>query len=510
VKEIVAASDLKPGMFVVELDRPWLDSPFLMQGFLIEDEATLAQLKALCRFVYVDWQRSIAEHYRAPKPESQAQIRREAMSLRFHAEEVPRAKHNFVDVLRWLRLGGKVPDESPAETDPVVRVIREEAAPRPASPARPESSAPIAAGGGIKSLLGRWFGMRGEAAAPDFGRPQGEDEAAAGGRDDEAESKRWLETVAVEDELIEAAPIYASAQTVIEQLVCDVQHNLRPDMERVRGGVEDMMHSVVRNPDALLWLTRLKRTDQYAYDHALDSSVLLMVFARTMGMEAAEMTLLGIAGLMQDIGKVKLPPRLLKKCGAITPLEREIFRAHVDYSLEILKDSGEDDPELLSVVSRHHERFDGSGYPGGLSGDEIGLYGQMAGIVDCYSAMTRGRPWGDALSPQEALEEINKLREVWFSASVVDAFVQCVGLYPVGTLLELSSGEVAVVIGQNRIRRLKPRVLVLLAPDKSPNAHPTPMDLLFDPVAPDGTPYAIKRSLPPGAHGVDPQEFYLS
>jgi hypothetical protein len=134
----------------------------------------------------------------------------------------------------------------------------------------------------------------------------------------------------------------------------------------------------------------------------------------------------------------------------------------------------------------------------------------MAGIVDCYSAMTRARPWGDALSPQQALEEINKLRDGWFSASVVDAFIQCVGLYPVGTLVELSSGEVAVVIGQNRIRRLKPRVLVLLAPDKSPNKHPAPIDLLFDPMSPDGSPYAIRRALPPGAHGIDPQEFYLS
>lgn len=514
MKEIVAASDLQPGMFVAELDRPWLDSPFLMQGFLIEDEATLAQLRGLCRFVYVDRVRSVGEHYRAPPLESVAaeRSRNAGAGLRVHQDAPPRAKRDFVDVLRWLRIGGDAPAAGPA-VEGEVREARADYGSRPASPPGARAHAPADAPverGGIKSLLDRLFGARGEVAAPGIERAADAGDGSTGSADDDTASRRWDETVAVEDELVEAAPLYASAQTSVAQLVLDVQHNLRPDMERVRSGVEDMMHSVVRNPDALLWLTRLKRTDQYAYDHALDSSVLLMVFARTMGMEAAEMTLLGIAGLMQDIGKVKLPPRLLKKSGPITRLEREIFRAHVDYSLAILKDSGEDDPELLSVVSRHHERVDGSGYPAGLSGDEIGLYGQMAGIVDCYSAMTRERPWGDALSPQQALEEINKLRDVWFSASVVDAFIQCVGLYPVGTLVELSSGEVAVVIGQNRIRRLKPRVLVLLAPDKSPNKHPAPIDLLFDPVAPDGSPYAIRRALPPGAHGIDPQEFYLS
>ncbi|QID18708.1 HD-GYP domain-containing protein [Nitrogeniibacter mangrovi] len=506
MKEIVAASDLKVGMFVVELDRPWLGTPFLMQGFLVEDDATLAQLRQLCRFVYVDWQRSVGEHHRAPVREPVAPVRRagSGSAIRLHPDEAPRARRDFVAVLRWLRSGGMPPQAAPHATRPVVR---EETArePRPSLRDAPEGEG---AEGGLKGLLGRWFGLRGEVGAPPHAR-DGQDTTAAG-EENSAAADDGPEVVAVEDELVDAAPTYATAQTSVRQLISDVQHNLRPDMERVRGSVEDMMHSVVRNPDALLWLTRLKRTDQYAYDHALDSSVLLMVFARFMGMEAAEMTLLGVAGLMQDIGKVKLPPRLLKKCGAITRLEREIFRTHVDYSLAILKASAEHDPAVLNIVARHHERYDGSGYPAGLEGDEIGLYGQMAGIVDCYSAMTRERPWGDALSPQEALEEINKLRDTWFSAGVVDAFIQCVGLYPVGTLVELNTGEVAVVIGQNRIRRLKPRVLVLLAPDKTANAHPATLDLLFDPVSPDGTPYAIRRALPPGAHGIDPQEFYLA
>ncbi len=510
MKEIVAASDLKVGMFVAELDRPWLESPFLMQGFLVEDGETLEQLRGLCRFVYVDWQRSTGEHYRAPRIESvAANLGRREPLIHVH-DDAPRTRRDFVEVLRWLRAGGKAPEaKAPQAREKRAQYAVADVSPTHRTHAPMDVSARSSSeSGGLKGLLGRWFGPRGEAPPPGHDGDAPDHESA---EDTEADrAGRWRDSVAVEDELVDAAPVYAAAQTSVEQLVRDVQHNLRPDMERVRSGVDDMMHSVVRNPDALLWLTRLKRTDQYAYDHALDSSVLLMVFARTMGMEASEMTTLGIAGLMQDIGKVKLPPRLLKKSGAITRLEREIFRAHVDYSLAILKASAENDPAVLSVVARHHERYDGSGYPDALVGDEIGLYGQMAGIVDCYSAMTRERPWGDALSPQEALEEINKLRNTWFSESVVDAFIQCVGLYPVGTLVELNSDEVGVVISQNRVRRLKPRVLVLLGPDKTPNAHPATLDLLFDPVSPGGSPYAIRHALPPGAYGIDPQEFYLS
>lgn len=511
VKEIVAAADLDIGMFVAELDRPWLDSPFLIQGFLIEDADTLAQLKALCRFVCVDWQRSAGQYHRAPARESIASTVGDSLAgaARIAGRSAsPRPRHDFVAVLRWLRSGGEPPAELPAR--PAAAAEGEPGArPAPQVAADDASAAPRE---GWRARLSRWL-AREEAPAPYHASAPADDDISSDIAQDGARAGAaatvWVESAAVEDELIQAAPAYRAAQGTVEQLVADVQRNLRPDMERVRADVEDMMHSVVRNPDALLWLTRLKRTDQYAYDHALDVSVLLMVFARSVGMSAAEMTLLGVVGLMQDIGKVKLPPRLLKKCGQITPLERQIFQAHVDYSLEILKNTPDGSPEVLEVVARHHERYDGSGYPAGLAGDAIGRYGEMAGLVDAYCAMTREKPWGDALSPQAALEQINTMRNRWFSETVVDTFIQCVGLYPVGTLVELNTGEVAVVIAQNLVRRLRPRVLVLLAPDHTPNPHPPVLDLLYDPLAPDGSAYAIRKALPPGAYGIDPKEFYL-
>ncbi len=527
MKEIVAASDLKPGMFVAELDRPWLDSPFLIQGFVLEDAQTVQQVQSLCRFVYVDWQRSSEEHQRVEKREPVASTVGASLAgsvrvARKQAQSPPR--RDFVEVMRWLRSGGDTPapdmrsatESQPRHHPDDVRVHRD-------SDARERAASPLAGGtsvgssiltSGWRGLFGRLFAERGEAPRPSRRRKTSADAAEKSAGHDAAgagsSATVWIEEVAVEDELVSAAPVYVEVLSSVEQLINDVQNNLRPDMERVRSGVDDMMHSVVRNPDALLWLTRLKRTDQYAYDHALDVSVLLMTFARTLGLEAAEMSRLGTVGLMQDIGRVRLPAGLLQKTGAITPQEREIFRSHVTHSVDILKAADETDSELLEIVSRHHERFDGSGYPRQLEGDSIGTQAQMAGIVDTYCAMTRQRPWGEAYSSQQALEEVNKMRGAWFGESIVDAFIQCVGLYPVGTLVELHSGEVAVVIGQNRVRRLKPRVLVLLAADKTPNKYPPTLDLVYDPTAPDGTMYSIKKALPAGAFDIDPQEFYLS
>jgi HD-GYP domain-containing protein (c-di-GMP phosphodiesterase class II) len=235
-----------------------------------------------------------------------------------------------------------------------------------------------------------------------------------------------------------------------------------------------------------------------------------MIFGRYLGLGDESITTLGMAGMLQDVGKLRLPVRLLQKSGAASEREYEIFKTHVDFSLQILSASSQASPQMLEIVRRHHERCDGSGYPAGLKGDAVGLMAEIAGICDVYCALTRERPYGEASSSQVALDTVRVQRGVQFSESTVDQFVQCIGLYPVGTLVELNSGEVAVVVAQNRIRRLKPRVMILLGPDKQPNPYPHTLDLLYDLPTSTGTPYVIVRALPPGAYGVEPSEFYLA
>ncbi|MCB1886836.1 MAG: HD-GYP domain-containing protein [Rhodocyclaceae bacterium] len=454
MKEIVASDDLEIGMFVADLDRPWIDSPFLLQGFLIEDEETLDRLRGLCRYVSVDRTLSVGDAHRGRRIEDIASRVGESLQGRPRRAAVVDADDgtrmpDFLRILRTIRSG---------QLDDLSRF--EDAGDR----------------------------------APDRLA---------------AHAQRIRDRTAVERELIEVAPRYQETGSALAHVLDDVKRDLVPDLGPLREGVEDMVRSVARNPDALLWLTRLKASHAGSYQHALHASVHMMIFGRSLGMGEEATQLLGLAGMLHDVGKLRLPERLLRKNRALTDLEYQIFKTHVDYSLAILRDSPQIPKPVLEVVERHHERFDGSGYPHGLAGDKIGMLSEIAGLVDSYSAMTNLREYRSVFSTHQALEDLIKLRDTRHRATLVDQFVQCIGIYPVGSLVELNTGEVAVVIGQHRVRRLKPRVMVLLAPDKTQNRYPPLLDLLYDPLTPAGEVYAIVRALPPDAHGIDPQEYYL-
>ena len=161
------------------------------------------------------------------------------------------------------------------------------------------------------------------------------------------------------------------------------------------------------------------------------------------------------------------------------------------------------------VVAQHHERLDGSGYPRHLKGDQIYSFASMAGIVDSFEALVSQRPYAEAVSTHQALQQLNRWKGTSFHEALTEQFIQCIGIFPVGSLVELNTGDVAVVIGQNKIRRLKPKVMLLLDPGKQAYPYPSTLDLINDPLADDKTPYQIKRDLPTGAYGIDPQEFYL-
>ncbi|NMG28716.1 HD-GYP domain-containing protein [Aromatoleum evansii] len=442
-RELIAATDARLGMFVVELDRPWIGTPFLMQGFLIDDARTLEQLGECCRFIYIDRSRSVGEHYAPPQEDAGMPQPRHAAAGRAVSDAGAGGNQlGFMEALAIVRKGGL--DAAAARR------------------------------------------LAGEAIAD---RP---------------------ETQSVERELVRASPVMAEAEAVFEQVIADVRENRKPDIIQVTESVDDMLQSVKRNPDALLWLIRLKQYDRYSYHHALDVTVHLLVFAHCMGFSEDGATVLGVAGMMQDIGKIRLPERVLQKAGRLSRLEMEIAKSHVDFSIEIIRQDPNPMPGLIEIVSRHHERIDGSGYPDGLRGAAIGLRAEMAGLVDTFCAMTSKRAYDEPLSTQRALEALVRLRETRFSGNVVDGFIQCIGLYPAGTLVELNSGEVAVVIAQNRVRRMQPRVLVLLCADKTPNRHPPTLDLLYSPLTPAGEPYRILRALPSGAYGINSSEFYLS
>ncbi|MBI4123865.1 MAG: HD domain-containing protein, partial [Betaproteobacteria bacterium] len=238
-------------------------------------------------------------------------------------------------------------------------------------------------------------------------------------------------------------------------------------------------------------------------------SIYMLVFARYLELAREELELLGLLGLLQDVGKTRLPAAIMEKQGPLTEEETAIARQHVEYSVEILKATPGLPERLPALAMLHHERQDGSGYPRGLKGDQIGLFGSIAAIADSFDALTAARPYAEALSPSSALSYLYKERGLGYHSDLVEQFIQCVGVFPVGAVVELNSGEVGIVITQNLVRRLKPRVMVVLDAQGHPMRPHKILDLDKDPKASPEEPYRIRRSLEQSRLQVDPRELFL-
>jgi HD-GYP domain-containing protein (c-di-GMP phosphodiesterase class II) len=259
-----------------------------------------------------------------------------------------------------------------------------------------------------------------------------------------------------------------------------------------------------------MWIARLRQEDIATYGHGLQVSVYITSFGRHLGFPKAQLSQLAQIGLLLDIGKIKLPRYLLEKQGRYTTEEYEEAKRHVQHGIEILSQTENIDPEVIEGIEQHHERMNGSGYPKGYVGDEIGIYGRMAGIVDTFAALTNHRPYAAAASSYEALRSISGWAGDFFHEPLVQQFVSSIGVFPVGSLIELSTGEVAIVVAHNKVRRLKPRVLVVTGPDKTRSPHPAMLDLLYENKAGGDEPVYIKRGLAAGAYDLDLKDFYLS
>lgn len=513
----IYTTDLKVGMFVADLDRPWVDTPFLLQGFLIESEEQIATLRVHCEFVVVDRARSVGDEFEAPVAGSVA-ANLSALAPKPPAPSRPVATKD-------PPAAPAPPPPAPARRAPARdgKVLRLEDVTR-----RGVAHPAAGAGDGGDGVLGRMVsGFRGlfggggkkEKLATRVPGAPVEEAAAEAPQEFEARAallpagiqvQTYLNVTTVEEEAPRAREVVAQAGELLDRLVADIRIGQAFEVERVEEIVDDMVESIVRNPQALMWVAKLREQDISAYGHGLQVSVYITSFGRHLGFPKQQLSQLAQIGLLLDIGKIRLPREVLDKQGRLTDEEFETAKTHVQQGLDILNETPGFDTAILAGIEQHHERMNGSGYPRGLMGDEIGIFGRMAGIVDCFAALTNHRPYAAAVSSYEALRNITAWGGDFFHEPLVQQFVSSVGVFPVGSLIELSTGEVAVVVEHSKVRRLRPRVLVVTAPDKTPATYPTMVDLLYDPKMGGEEPAFIKRGLAPGAYGLNLADFYLA
>jgi len=319
----------------------------------------------------------------------------------------------------------------------------------------------------------------------------------------------YKEVASVEAELPRAQTAYARSTTVVTELSRTVQVGNTIDSARTKEATAQITQSVVRNPDAMSLLARLQEKSREALSRAVEISVMMTVFGRFLQLPEDRLEILGMLGLLQDVGKLKLPAELLVGGGPRNPAEIELYRTHVNHSVAILSGTPGVPGELPGLASLHHERFDGSGYPRGLRGDAIALMGMIAGIVDTYDSLTAPPPHGEHMSPSAALSVLNRSRGTLFHPALVEQFIQCMGVFPVGSAVELNSGEIAVVIAQNTLRRLQPRIMVVRDAKGNPLIPYKVLDLMKSPKVRPDEPYRIQRTLEYDAVKIDPKDLFL-
>ena len=430
----IDTSDLEVGMYISELDRPWLETPFAVQGLYLKTRNDIDIISNICDYVFVD-------------------------------TEITRQK-----ITSKMPTVSSANDIDPGRTEFTITEINSD-----------DSTS----------------------------RPKGIDTDSTKGSNNldglfpDKELTEHTDTIIWQDETPAARKAISTLHTCLNDLLTRNEKGGPLEIVKIKQAVKPMVDSVMRNPDACIWLARMKQEDNYIYEHSLGTSIWAVTLGRQLGLPKLDLNSLAIGGLLFDIGKLRLSNDLLKANRRLTSKETKIMKRHVEIGVMLLKESGMMNQDVIDMTAHHHERHNGTGYPEGLVGDQIPVFARIAAIVDCYDAITRDRIYAKAMAPSQAVIQLYKWKDNYFQGELIEAFIQAIGIYPAGTLVELSSGEVAIVVAESRSRRLRPQVMLLLDSDKQPLDDIEFIDLLEVTETDKGLPLDIIKSLKPNAYGLD-------
>jgi len=316
-----------------------------------------------------------------------------------------------------------------------------------------------------------------------------------------------LQRVSVTEELARARQVKNQAHQLVRTVMHDARLGKAIELDQVEPVVQNITESILRNPGALTGLLRIKNKDDYTFLHSVSVCTLLVAFCRSAGMDG-ELTRrqAGLGGLLHDTGKALVPDEVLNKPGRLTDEEFEIIKKHPKDGYEILLKTPQVGEIPLDITLHHHERMDGSGYPDKLPGEQISTLAQMAAIVDVYDAITADRCYHKGMSAAEALRKIYEWSKFHFNPQHVQAFMRCVGIFPVGTLVLLESGRLGVVTEPHETNLLAPKVNVFFSTRSNTYIKPQEIDLA-KPLGMGGGDKIVSHESPEKWR-VDPMKFF--
>lgn len=389
----IPVTGLKVGMYVRELDRPWLETPFILQGFPIRSVADIEEIAKHCQWVIVE----VGEEAWRPAEER---------------------------VLQEARI------------------------------------------------------QRTQAQAPSTTR---------------------------QAELRNAKNTHQNARALTRSFMDDVRLGRGIDIKEVKATVSECVRSILRNPDAMLWMAKLRTKDSYTSEHSLNVGLLAIAFGRHLGASEEDLNKLGLAGMLHDVGKMQTPTDILLKESKLNDDEFNLMKMHAQHGRDILLSHQNIYHGTIDVAYGHHENLDGSGYPRGIKSGGITDFTRIVALCDVYDAITSDRVYKKGASSLNALKIIQDQTGKKFDVKLAQEFVDCIGLYPPGSVVELHTGEVGIVISTNHRHRHLPKVMVVRDAQKQPCQERV---LNLEKVAASGAAeQLIKNVLPNGTHSIRVEAF---
>ena len=392
--------NLKIGMYVSQLDRPWLETSFLFQGFELKTSQDIKEVQEQCDFVYID----VAKQEKS-----------------------------------------KAPSTSSRNT---------------------------------------------------------------------AYSKGWLEKrkapqkkTSFKEEIVYAEPVYQKTSNLVKSFMEDVTLGRSINIEIAKKAVSECVQSVINAPDALMWLTQLKNRDEYTSQHSMNVCILSIALGRELDLPESELEDIGLCGMMHDMGKLKIPLEVLNKPGSFEPEELAIMQSHPALGMQLLISDSAIPGCVIDAVYAHHERLDGKGYPRGLTEEGIHPYTRMVTIADMYDAIASDRVYKNGKTHLEAINILTRASGTQLDSGLVIKFIECLGIYPPGNIVEMTNGEVAIVIEVNKIKKLKPKITMLLNEDKE-IVKPRLVNLAKMDLDASGNKYAIRRIVRTEEYNININQLY--
>ena len=366
----VFCEDLKKGMYVSQLDIPWIESPFLFQGFPIKNDEEIQQLLATCKYVYVDTE--------------------------------------------------KTPFDVKPNLNTITPVTQKPLKKRPVSPDHSDFADTVTL------------------------------------------KKSNFDKETFTQNLIKARKTRDKTRSYIDTMLAEAKMGRVVDTKVAKGLVAELASNIASSVDASMWLTQLKNRDEYTAIHSLNVCVLSLTFGRALKLPQKELEELGLGALLHDIGKMRVPLKVLNKPGKLTPDEFEIMKSHPGMGYELLRKEKNISEEVLAIVRNHHERLNGSGYPDQLTDSAITYFTKIVTITDVYDAITSDRVYHDGMTPHDAMQRLYEWMPDNFDKALIEQFIRTLGIYPIGSAVELKTGHIGLVVKLNEGHRLKPVVMLIM------------------------------------------------